>query len=119
MVSPLYKSLEGEQIPTVVRFDNDTSDYYTVLEIETEDRIGLLHIISQTLSELRLDIAIAKISTEKGAALDTFYVTQENNQKVLSSEQQQFVSDQLQAAIANLGRNPAAPNSPEKRPLLG
>jgi [protein-PII] uridylyltransferase len=100
--TPLYLSLEGEHIPTVVRFDNDTSDFYTVLEIETEDRIGLLYTISQALSELHLDIAIAKISTEKGAALDTFYVTQSDTRKVLSPDYQAFIVDHLQVAIAGL-----------------
>jgi len=102
ITAPLYKSLEGETMPTLVNIDNETSDFYTVLEIETEDRVGLLYIISQTLAELHLDIAIAKVSTEKGAALDTFYLTQEDNRKLLSSTRQQFVVDQLQGAIASL-----------------
>jgi [protein-PII] uridylyltransferase len=101
--APLYKSLEGERIPTVVRFDNETSDFYTLLDIETEDRVGLLYTISQTLSELHLDIAIAKISTEKGAALDTFYVAQADDHKVLSNDFQRQITKQLQAAIAALG----------------
>jgi [protein-PII] uridylyltransferase len=101
-IPPAYKSLEGDRMPTVVKFDNETSDFYSVLEIETEDRIGLLYTISQTLSQLRLDIAIAKISTEKGAALDTFYITQKNNTKILLPEHQQFVAEQLRAAIARL-----------------
>jgi [protein-PII] uridylyltransferase len=99
---PAYKSLEGERMPTVIKFDNDTSDAYSVLEVETEDRIGLLYSISQTLSQLRLDIAIAKVSTEKGAALDTFYITQKNNTKVAASEHQRVVADQLRAAISRL-----------------
>lgn len=99
---PSYKSWEGEGMPTHIRFDNDTSDHYTVLEIETEDRVGLLYAISQTLSELHLDIAIAKICTEKGAALDSFYITQRDNLKILSEDLRQFVSDQLRGAIARL-----------------
>jgi [protein-PII] uridylyltransferase len=101
---PLYLSVEGEQIPTVIKFDNDTSDYYTVLEVETEDRIGLLYNISQTLSQLKLDIAIAKIATEKGAALDTFYVTRQDNAKVRSPEEQNEIAGRLRAAMASLGQ---------------
>lgn len=102
-VTATYKSLEGDQMPTVVEIDNESSDFYTVLEIETEDRIGLLYMISQTLNELHLDIAIAKISTEKGAALDTFYLTQSDNRKVLAPEHQQFLIEQLRGAISSLG----------------
>jgi [protein-PII] uridylyltransferase len=93
---------DDERIPTNIRFDNGTSDFYTVLEIETEDRLGLLHTISQSLSELRLDIAIAKICTEKGAALDSFYITEENR-KIDSPAQQRFIAEQLLAAIDSLG----------------
>ena len=102
--TPVYQSVEGEQIPTVVHCDNNTSDFYSVLEIETEDRIGLLYTISQTLSELRLDIAIAKISTEKGAALDAFYVTEQNNSKISSTDREKAVANRLRVAIVSLDR---------------
>jgi [protein-PII] uridylyltransferase len=102
VTSPLYRSPSDERISTVIQFDNETSDFYTVIEVQTEDRVGLLFMISQTLSELHLDIAIAKICTEKGAGIDSFYVTQEGSQKVHSPEYQQFIADQLRSAIASL-----------------
>jgi [protein-PII] uridylyltransferase len=68
-------------MPTRIYFDNDTSANRTVLEIETEDRVGLLHVISEALTELNLDISLAKISTEKGAAIDTFYVCEQDGPK--------------------------------------
>src|SRR4051812_12325851 len=66
-VRPLYQSLEGERIPTRIHFDNETSETRTVIDVETEDRVGLLYVISQALTECKLDIALAKILTEKGA----------------------------------------------------
>src|SRR4029077_14673279 len=39
---PLYQAYAGERIPTQVRFDNEASEERTIIEIETEDRIGLL-----------------------------------------------------------------------------
>lgn len=102
ITSPIYKAIGQERIPTVIHFDNDTSDYYTIIEIVTEDRVGLLYIISQALHELHLDIAIAKISTEKGAAIDTFYVSQQNSLKIESAEYRQYIADRLRAAIASL-----------------
>ena len=50
---PLYQTWSGERIPTRIHFDNDTSQRHTVIEIETEDRFGLLYVISQALSECR------------------------------------------------------------------
>ena len=58
---PLYTAYTGERIPTHIHFDNDASETRTVIEIETEDRIGLLYTISQTLTELAVDISAAKI----------------------------------------------------------
>jgi [protein-PII] uridylyltransferase len=100
--SPLYKSPGSERLPTSIHFDNEMSDYYTIIDIVTEDRVGLLYIISQAFSELHLDISLAKICTEKGAAIDTFYVCQADSHKVRSPEYQQFIMDQLRGAIASL-----------------
>jgi len=36
------------------------------------------------------------------AALDTFYLTQQNGNKVLSLDHQQFIADQIRAAISKL-----------------
>src|SRR5213075_3607796 len=81
---PIYQAYTGERIPTRIRFDNEASETRTVIEVETEDRIGLLYEISQTFSELDLDISAAKISTEKGAAIDSFYVRELGGAKVVS-----------------------------------
>ena len=68
VANPLYQSLEGDRIATEIAFDNHTSERCTVIDVETEDRVGLLYTLSQTMSELGLDISIAKISTEIGRA---------------------------------------------------
>src|SRR5262249_59020816 len=86
LVRPAYHAYTGERIPTQIRFDNEASETRTLIEIETEDRIGLLYEISQTFSELDIDIAAAKISTEKGAAIDTFYVPEAVGGQVVSLE---------------------------------
>jgi len=99
---PLYQSLEGERIPTRIHFDNDTSENRTVIDIETEDRLGLLYVISQVLSELRLDISLAKISTEKGAAIDSFYVAELDGQKIVSPHRQKFIEESLRVALARM-----------------
>ncbi len=99
---PPYQSYEGEQIPTRLVFDNETSETRTVIEIETEDRIGLLYAISQTLSELGLDISAARICTEKGAALDSFYVSELDSRKVVDPDRLQAIEQRLRHAIHKL-----------------
>ena len=99
---PLYQSYEGEQMPTRLLFDNETSDHRTVIEVETEDRIGLLFTIAQTLAELGLDISTAKICTEKGAAVDSFYVSEQSSPKIAGTARLQAVEHRLRAAIHQL-----------------
>lgn len=73
---PLWQAAGGERMPTKIRFENRTSPKYTVIDVEAEDRVGLLHAFSVALAELGLDLILAKIVTDKGAAIDSFYVTE-------------------------------------------
>jgi len=99
---PLYQAYAGENLPTHMVFDNDASETRTLLEIETEDRIGLLYTLAQTLAELGVDIVTARICTEKGAAIDTFYVHEVDGGKLTSPERQRVIERQLRHAIHEL-----------------
>jgi [protein-PII] uridylyltransferase len=52
------------RFPTVIEFDNDVSDEYTVIDIYTHDKVGLLYRITSTLTELGLYIGVSRISTK-------------------------------------------------------
>ncbi|MEP6662529.1 MAG: [protein-PII] uridylyltransferase [Verrucomicrobiota bacterium] len=101
-ISP-YKFFEGERIVTSVDWDNETSETRTVLQIETEDRIGLLYAVSQALNDLHIDIHVAKVSTEKGAAIDSFYVAEDDGGKITAPERQKSIAKKLTAAIHRPG----------------
>ena len=100
---PLPKNIDhvlGEDaVPTRVTFDNDVSEEYTVIDIEAVDRIGLLFDISDAFRELGLNLALAKIVTEKGAAVDSFYVNEISNGKIVSANRQREVGDRLLRAL--------------------
>jgi [protein-PII] uridylyltransferase len=97
-----YAYLEGEKIPIAIQFDNAASDTHTIIDIQAEDRFGLLFAISKTLSDLKLDIATAKISTEKGAAVDSFYVRDADGQKVSKPERIKAIETKLRSVISKL-----------------
>ncbi len=101
-VAPLYSGYIGERIGTQIRFDNEASDDRTLIEIETEDRLGLLHAISQTFAELKLDISAARIVTERGAALDSFYVREISGGKIQLTQRGATVELALRTAIGQL-----------------
>jgi [protein-PII] uridylyltransferase len=98
----LYQSPAGERLPTRISFDNETSENRTVIDLETEDHLGLLHTVSRALTEAGLDISLAKISTEKGAAIDSFYVNERDGQKVLHPDRQKYIAEKLLNAMRAL-----------------
>ncbi len=100
---PLYQAYLGERIPTQIVFDNATSDTRTFVQIETEDRIGLLYTIARTLTDLEVDISTARICTEKGAAIDSFYIREVDGGKILAPERQKAIERRLHHAINTLG----------------
>jgi len=61
--------------PTRINIDNRSHPIYTLVDIQTPDRLGLLHNLMRALGSLDVDIALSRITTEKGAAIDTFYIT--------------------------------------------
>lgn len=96
-----YKSIDGERIPSVVTLDNETSDLRTIIDVQTEDRPGLLYDITRTLAELNINVYLAKISTEKGAAMDSFYVTEHNGAKILQPEREKVIQQKLRHILHN------------------
>ena len=99
---PAYEAYAGERMTTQINFDNDASETRTLIEIETEDRLGLLYAISQTFAELAVDIARARIVTERGAAIDSFYMCELDGGKVVSTERQRLIEQGLRQAIHRL-----------------
>jgi [protein-PII] uridylyltransferase len=63
------------EFPTRIAIDNAAHPAYTLVQIQTADRIGLLYHLLSCLARQNLNIALSRVSTEKGAAIDTFYVT--------------------------------------------
>src|SRR5205807_193634 len=60
--------------PVRVRLSNKISPKTTVVDVSAPDRLGLLHDLACTLSDLGLDIRLAKIATKGDRAVDVFYV---------------------------------------------
>ncbi|MBI4013744.1 MAG: [protein-PII] uridylyltransferase [Candidatus Rokubacteria bacterium] len=68
--------------PVAVTVDNSLSDTHTVVEVKALDRVGLLYLITRALAQQGLNIATAKIATERDQAVDAFYVTDAARRKV-------------------------------------
>ncbi|MFM8263170.1 MAG: [protein-PII] uridylyltransferase [Pirellula sp.] len=71
--------------PTQVRFDNSSSENFTIITIFAYDRIGLLYDISRILFDFQLDLQVAKVSTHLDQVVDVFYVNDSNGNKITES----------------------------------
>lgn len=81
--------------PSRILIDNESSADYTILEVYTVDRVGLLYTISRTLFELQIRIYVAKITTKVDQVADVFYIRTARGQKVTDREQM----DELKRAL--------------------
>jgi len=63
------------QFPVRAWITNEIDPHYTVIELQALDRIGLLHDVLRTVNDHGLDTVHSRICTEKGAALDSIYVS--------------------------------------------
>ena len=68
--------------PPEVVVDNDSSDFFTIIEVFATDHVGLLYQITRTLFDMRMDIRVAKIGGKGDQIADIFYVHDLDGQKI-------------------------------------
>ena len=86
--------------PEVV-VNNALSDHFTVIEVAGLDRPGLLYDLTNTLSDLSLDITSAHVTTYGEKAVDVFYVTDLMGKKVAEARHK-TIRQRLEAALEEL-----------------
>jgi [protein-PII] uridylyltransferase len=89
----------GIPFPTRVHISNEISSTCTAISIQALDRIGLLHDLFLTVDRLGLATVHARICTEKGAAMDTLYVTWPDGSKVLDEDKHHEIERTLSELI--------------------
>lgn len=95
----LFKKKVAQTLPTRMDVDNDISAFYTVIDLYTHDRVGLLYQITSTLAALGLYVDVSKISTKVDQVADTFYVKDIFGHKVISKERLKKIKVMLQKVI--------------------
>jgi [protein-PII] uridylyltransferase len=70
------------RVGTTVEIDNQVSDRFTVVDVYTQDRVGILFAITNALYHLDLSIHLAKITTNVDAVFDVFYVSDTAGRKI-------------------------------------
>ena len=96
---PALKSRERVfEVETMVSFDHTASETYTVIEVNSRDRVGLLSAIASGFVDLRLSVGSAHISTFGEAAVDVFYVRDRFGLKLKPGPHLKVISEALTEA---------------------
>jgi len=89
------------KFPTHITFDNEGSDIYTLIEVDTRDRPGLLYDLTRALASANIYIASAVIATYGAQVVDTFYVKDMFGLKLHAKGKQEALEKRLRDAIAS------------------
>jgi len=73
--------------PSTVVVSNDESDFYTIVDVTANDRLGLLHDLTRTLADHGCEIYISKAATVLDQVTDTFYLKDAHGKKLSDPEQ--------------------------------
>lgn len=85
--------------PVRALVSNEADSTSTTIEIQAIDRIGLLHDLFMAINGAGLDTVHARINTEKGAAVDTLYVTRPGGGKATDHGQVEYLQQELDKLI--------------------
>ena len=99
--------LRGREVPpvaTVVTVDQGSSSRYTILEVKTRDRVGLLWVIARCLLDAQCEIHVSKIATEGIQVIDVFYVTHRGDARKLTDAEASKARELLLGALADFER---------------
>jgi [protein-PII] uridylyltransferase len=99
-----YHLSQELDFPTRISVVNDAHPAYTVVEVQTPDRLGLLYHLLRGLASVDVNIVLSRITTEKGAAIDTFYVTNVEGRKIGGAAEVKRVQNALRVAAELAGR---------------
>jgi [protein-PII] uridylyltransferase len=87
------------RVPTSIIFDNEGSEIFTIIEVDTRDRPGLLHDLTRAMSSNHITIATAQIATYGAQVVDVFYVKDMFGMKLHSATKRAALERKLREAI--------------------
>lgn len=86
--SPLrgYRVSHEVDLAAGVVVDNLAHPVFTIIEIQSPDRLGLLYSLLRAFGRENISIELSRVTTEMEIALDTFYVLDQSHQKITDRE---------------------------------
>jgi [protein-PII] uridylyltransferase len=101
--SALYQRAKPKVPPTEVNLDNLASRFFTIVEVFTEDKPGVLYTITHTLASEGVDIHRSRVGVAADRVADIFYVRDSATEEKIQDEARiTALSQALQDALARL-----------------
>ena len=94
---PAKRYVKGR--PHQINVDNDSSSFFTIIEVFAYDFPGLLFTITDALFRCGLDIWVAKIATKVDQVVDVFYVRDFDGQKVDLADQVEKIKTTIKEVL--------------------
>ncbi len=93
------RKLKKSGRPDEMVFDNQLSREFTIIDVFTDDALGLLYQVATALSESGVNIFSARISTRVDQVSDSFYVLDTEGKKILNPERQEEIRQTVLKAL--------------------
>ncbi len=77
-----YRLSQDFDLPTRITIENSSHPIYTLLDIQTPDRLGLLYDLLRAMGSAGLIIELSRITTEMDVAMDSFYIHSKDGLKI-------------------------------------
>ena len=98
--TPVASDVLHSSFPPTVEVYHELSMQRTIVEIQARDEIGLLYRLAKIIYDQGFDITFARIGTERGIAIDSFYIENANHEPIQETARLNALRDTLLAAIA-------------------
>jgi [protein-PII] uridylyltransferase len=87
-------------VTTDVRFEENPR--YTIIDVYAPDSVGFLYRLTETMSELGLDIRFAKIATRVDGIVDAFYTLDRSGKQITDPATRERIRERILSTIQRL-----------------
>jgi [protein-PII] uridylyltransferase len=94
------KSPANPSVTTDVRFEENPR--YTIIDVYAPDSVGFLYRVTETMSELGLDIRFAKIATRVDGIVDAFYTLDRSGKQITDPATRERIRERILSTIQRL-----------------
>ncbi|MFC1821257.1 [protein-PII] uridylyltransferase [Thermodesulfobacteriota bacterium] len=83
-----------------VNVNNEISDFFTAIEINSGARLGLLYDAAKKISYLDLDIRFAKVNSDKERMEGVFYIRDSGGQKIFEEDRIENIRHEIMSVLS-------------------